>query len=339
MNDASAGLRFAGSRALLYSDIAVDMLRQQLVHQVGEDLARSIVAQAGRKAGWSDAQLLLQERSFANLEAMVEAQYQLLSASGFGQFEVLSLAIDLSAREAYVRARCLGSPEAQSHSRLFGDVKVPACWHLVGYSTGWIASMTGLPLLTVESRCAAQGAEHCEFETLPYDDFVGPEAAFWKRAFESTSTSIAQELADKLATIEEQIATIRAQRSTLAQLSAPILQVTRELLVLPMIGAIDDARARIVSDKLLTAVTRRAARGVILDVTGVESLDTAGARSLLAMARAARLLGASVVVTGIASEVAQVLVTQEIDLAGLETRSSLRDGIRYLESRLGARRR
>ena len=57
------------------------------------------------------------------------------------------------------------------------------------------------------------------------------------------------------------------------------------------------------------------------------------------MARAARLLGASVVVTGIASEVAQVLVTQEIDLAGLETRSSLRDGIRYLESRLGARRR
>ena len=46
-----------------------------------------------------------------------------------------------------------------------------------------------------------------------------------------------------------------------------------------------------------------------------------------------------VVVTGIASEVAQVLVTQEIDLAGLETRSSLRDGIRYLESRLGARRR
>jgi anti-anti-sigma factor len=322
-------LFLAGSRALAYSHVAVDMLRKQLIHQVGEDLARAIVAQAGRQGGFNDAQVQLQERQFDGLHAMLEMQYQLLTASGFGKFEVLALEVDRPSGEAYVRVRCTGSPEAESHRRLFGASTLPACWHLVGYSTGWISAMTNMRLLTIESRCTAKGDPHCEMESLPYADFVGPEAAFWKRAFESSSTSLAQELEEKLATIQRQIETITAQRSTIAELSTPILQVASDLIVLPVIGNVDGTRARIIRERLLPQVNHRDVRGVILDVTGVETMDADTAAHLVRVARSVKLLGAEIVVTGISAVIADVLVSQGIDLQDVVTQRTLQDGIFY----------
>ena len=323
------GLHLEGTRALLYSHVAVDMLRKQLIHQVGEDLARSIVAQAGRHAGFNDAQLLLQERHFARVEDMLEMQYRFLTASGFGGFNVLELALDPPTRQAYVRVTCAASPEADSHRRLFGSATAPACWHLVGYSTGWTSAMTGLPLLTVESRCMARGDDHCELETMPYDDFVGPEASFWKRAFESTGKSLAQELTNKLATIQQQVATIGEQRSAIAELSAPILQVAENLLVVPIVGNINSVGARAITERLLPEVARRATRGVIVDVTGVEVMDGETAGHLLGMARAVMLLGARIIVTGISPAVAQTLVSEDVGFTSLVTRQTLQDGIRH----------
>jgi anti-anti-sigma factor len=260
-------------------------------------------------------------------------QYHLLAKSGFGTFEVLAADADRRAGEAYVRVRCTGSPEAESQRRLFGPSTLPACWHLVGYSTGWLSAMTNMRLLTIESRCTAKGDAHCELESLPYDDFVGPEAAFWKRAFESSSTSLAQELEEKLATIERQLQTIDVQRSTIAELSTPILQVASDVIVLPIIGSIDAARAKAIREKLLFEVGNRSVRGVILDVTGVETMDEGTAAHLVRVARAVTLLGSEIVVTGISAIVADVLVSQGIDLAGMSTHRALMDGIRYFGER------
>jgi rsbT co-antagonist protein RsbR len=328
-NDARGPL-LGASRALLYSHVSVDMLRKQLVHQLGEDLSRAIVAQAGRHGGFHDAQVMLQERSFDRVEDMLEMQYRFLTASGFGRFEMVALSVERSAKEVYVRVRCSGSPEAESHHRLFGTSSVPSCWHLVGYSTGWASAVTGLQLLSVESRCVAKGDDYCEVETLPYSDFVGPEASFWKRAFESTSTSMAEELRDKLATIERQLATIQQQRDVIASLSSPVLQVADDLIVVPVIGAIDASRARAMTERLLREVSARAARGVIVDVTGVEDLDGDTAAHLLSMEAAVRMLGAEIVVTGIAPAVAQVLAAHGGGLMELATRLTLQDGIRLL---------
>ncbi|MFT3765162.1 MAG: XylR N-terminal domain-containing protein [Minicystis sp.] len=327
------GLFLAGSRALAYSHVAVDMMRKQLVHQLGEDLARAIVAQAGRQGGFNDAQIQLQERQFDDLRAMLEMQYRLLDASGFGKFEVLTLEVDRQSGEAYVRVRCTGSPEAESHRRLFGASALPACWHLVGYSTGWLSAMTNMRLLTIESRCTAKGDPYCELESLPYDDFIGPEASFWKRAFESSSTSLAQELEEKLATIQRQMETIHAQRSTIAELSTPILKVAGDLIVLPVIGDVDNARARIIRERLLARVDRDDVRGVILDVTGVEMMDSNTAAHLVRMASAVRLLGAEIVITGISAVIADVLVSQGIELSDMVTLRTLQEGILYFSRR------
>jgi rsbT co-antagonist protein RsbR len=319
-----------GSRALLYSHVAVEMLRKQLFHQVGEELARAILAQAAHHGGWNDAQLLMQEQPFDNLESMLHAQYEHLSRSGFGTFELHEVALNKAQREVYMRVTCKGSPEAESHRRLFGLGTQPACYHLVGYSSGWASAVLGMQILTVETRCAAKGDPRCEFETLPYEDFFVPEALFWKRAFESTSVSLAQELKEKLTTIESQLSIIERQRLALAVLSAPILQLTDGVLTLPIIGAVDGDRAMLMTERLLDAIVRYRAFGVIIDVTGVESLEARTAQNLSRMAQAARLLGAKVVLTGIAPSVAQVLVAQDIRLADVRTCRTLKDGIHVL---------
>ncbi|NVB41047.1 XylR N-terminal domain-containing protein [Pseudenhygromyxa sp. WMMC2535] len=333
------GLRFAGSRAVLHSHVTADMLRRQLIQQVGEPLARAIVAQAGRQAGFHDAQLLSQELAFASPRAAVEAQLEVLAASGYGRFELQALELEAKGHDAehtYMHVRCFGSPEAESQLRLFGRAKLPACWHLVGYSTGWITAVTGEQLLTIESRCVARGDDHCEFETLPYADFVGPEARFWKRVFEDTSTSLTQVLSDQLA---EERALVREQEQAIERLTAPLLQVADGILVVPIIGTLDDGRMRSITEKLLQAIAAQATRGVILDVTGMmEESDSRcgqveGIRHLMSMARSTRLLGAELVMTGISRALARALVDHQIDIVGLRTCQTLQDGIRHLQAR------
>lgn len=328
------GLSFAGGRVMLYSHVAVEMLRRQLFHQLGDDLARAILAQAGREAGFNDAQLLLQAHSFDTTVSMLDAQYALLARSGFGRFEVLDLAVDAEAHEVYARVRCHASPEAESHRRLFGAAAQPACCHLVGYSTGWSSAVLGWPVLTIEIHCVAKGDAYCEFETLPDADFVGPEAAFWRQAFENTSGSLARQLNEKLATIEKQMATITAQAEDIDRLSTPILQVRDDILVLPVIGTVTATRVSTMSETLLAAIVRYRASGVIVDVTGVANLDGASASQLMSMVRAVRLLGSTPVVSGISPKMSQLLVADGVDFAGMATERSLQDALRLLEGRL-----
>jgi rsbT co-antagonist protein RsbR len=322
------GLFLAGSRALAYSHVAVDMLRKQLLHQVGEDLARAIVAQAGRQAGFNDAQLQLQERQFDGIRAMTEMQYHLLAKSGFGRFEVMQLEVARESGEAYVRVRCTGSAEAESHRRLFGASTLPTCWHLTGYSTGWLSAMTNMRLLTIESRCTAKGDAHCEMESLTYDDFVGPEAAFWKRAFESSGTSLAQELEDKLATIQRQMAMITAQQSTIQELSTPILEVWDDVLVMPVIGMLDSSRVADMVQRLLAEVASSQASFVIVDLTGVEVVDTKTADHVMRLMRKVEIIGARCVLTGIRSAVSQTLVDIGVDFGRVTTLRNLKHGLR-----------
>jgi rsbT co-antagonist protein RsbR len=101
------------------------------------------------------------------------------------------------------------------------------------------------------------------------------------------------------------------------------------VVVMPLIGALDSARAQQVIETLLEGVAARRARVAILDITGVAVVDSQVANGLLRAAQAVRLLGASVVLTGIKPEVAQTLVNLGADLRGIVTRGSLQSGIAF----------
>lgn len=123
--------------------------------------------------------------------------------------------------------------------------------------------------------------------------------------------------------------TITEQRTAIAALSAPTLQVARGVIVVPLVGEIDSARAQTIGEKLREDVGRLKATGVILDITGVETLDSPTCIHLVGLARAVTLLGARIVMTGISPAIAMTLTAEGIELTGLETRHSLRDGLRY----------
>jgi rsbT co-antagonist protein RsbR len=130
--------------------------------------------------------------------------------------------------------------------------------------------------------------------------------------------------------------TILAQTAMLRELSTPVIPVNDEVLVMPLVGAIDTRRAQQVLETLLESIAGSRARVALLDITGVPVVDTQVANALVRAAQAVKLLGAQIVLTGIRPEVAQTLVGLGIDLSGIVTRSTLQSGIAYaLEEHAG----
>jgi rsbT co-antagonist protein RsbR len=121
--------------------------------------------------------------------------------------------------------------------------------------------------------------------------------------------------------------TIRQQADAIRELSTPILELRDGLLLLPIVGVVDSHRAAQMTEQLLAAIREYRAKALVVDITGVPAVDTMVANHLVQATEAARLLGATSVVTGISAEVAQTMVKIGIDLSGLRTVGSLREGI------------
>ncbi|WP_170319544.1 PAS domain-containing protein [Polyangium spumosum] len=120
---------------------------------------------------------------------------------------------------------------------------------------------------------------------------------------------------------------LRAKEATLLELSTPLIPVSDEVMVMPLVGALDPARAERAISVLLDGMARSGARVAILDITGVPRVDAEVADALVRAARSVVLLGAEPMLTGIRPEVAQTLVSLGIDLSGISTHSTLQTGV------------
>ncbi|NJN66880.1 MAG: PAS domain S-box protein [Chloroflexaceae bacterium] len=127
--------------------------------------------------------------------------------------------------------------------------------------------------------------------------------------------------------LQQQI--IEAQRSALRELSTPLIPLSDRVVLMPLIGSVDTARAQQVMETLLEGIAMYQADTAILDITGVSVVDTQVANALIQTAQAVRLLGAQVVLTGIGPIMAQTLVHLGADLSSIVTRGSLQNGIAY----------
>ena len=122
---------------------------------------------------------------------------------------------------------------------------------------------------------------------------------------------------------------IEAQQLAIRELSTPLLPISDTTVIMPLIGSIDSARAQQIMEALLEGVAAHKASIALLDITGVQVIDTQVAHALIQAAQAAQLLGAQVVLTGIQPQIAQTLVHLAVDLRGIVTRSTLQAGIAY----------
>jgi rsbT co-antagonist protein RsbR len=134
---------------------------------------------------------------------------------------------------------------------------------------------------------------------------------------------------------KEQI--IAQQQAAIRELSMPVLQVRDHLLVIPLVGMLDTSRARQLIESLLQAIRDRRARAVVIDVTGVPVVDTSVANHLVQAVDAARLMGATVAISGISPEMAQTLVTLGARLPEASTLVDLQEAIEEMTRMLLAR--
>lgn len=143
-------------------------------------------------------------------------------------------------------------------------------------------------------------------------------------------------LNETIADIETQIETIRRQQETAAamehllrQLQTPILQLWDDVLALPVIGMVDSRRSAEMMETLLAEIVNNRCKYVILDITGVEIVDTRTADHFVKVMKSAELLGTRCVMTGIRPAVAQTLVELGVDLTSINTLRNLQEGLRF----------
>jgi rsbT co-antagonist protein RsbR len=137
--------------------------------------------------------------------------------------------------------------------------------------------------------------------------------------------------------VEERERVIHEQQEALRELSTPVLQLRDRLLILPIIGALDSARARQLTEQLLAAIRDKRATVVVIDITGVATIDRAVANHLVQTVEASRLMGARTILTGLSSEIAQTLVDLGVDLSMMETVGDLQGGLEEAERLAGYR--
>ena len=135
--------------------------------------------------------------------------------------------------------------------------------------------------------------------------------------------------------VQERERVIRQQQEAIRELSTPVLQVRERLVILPIIGALDSQRARQLTQQLLRSIRTNRAKVVVIDITGVPEIDSTVANHLVQTVEASRLMGASVIITGLSADIALTLVTIGVDLSKMNAVGDLQGGIEVAERLLG----
>jgi rsbT co-antagonist protein RsbR len=129
--------------------------------------------------------------------------------------------------------------------------------------------------------------------------------------------------------LQQKLVTIERQQAAIQELSAPIIDVWDRVLTIPLTGLFDSTRAQELTERLLARIGQASVAWVILDLTGIESVDTSIASHLINLASAVRLMGAECLLTGIGPSVAQTFVSLGVEMEGLRPMPNLREGLKY----------
>ena len=282
--------------------------------------------------------------SFSTFEEGFASLSVVAAAAGWGIWEIVSLD-----REAEVgRFRCRNGWESVYQRAL------SVCWGsgmMGGKFSGLCARLFGKNCWAQQVSFQARGDAADEFVVRPSDRTIEGDLERLLAADAATRADLAVALERLRLEVDERRVTeealrrtekenaylIEQQQKTITALSTPIIQVWEGILTLPIVGQVSGARATTIMQALLSEIVQRGAHHAILDLTGVDTLDAETADHLLRIVRAAELLGARAIVTGIRPKVAQTIVELGVDLAGLTTVADLEEGLKTALRSVGVR--
>lgn len=140
---------------------------------------------------------------------------------------------------------------------------------------------------------------------------------------------------ERTAELTKQTEIVQRQAQEILEISTPVMQVWESVLVAPLIGTLDSQRTQRFMERLLERIVETNSPVVLVDITGVPTIDTQTAQHLIDTVSAVRLMGAQVIFTGVRPAIAQILVHLGIDLSGIITRPSLAGGLKVAMDTMG----
>ncbi len=186
-------LKIGNERVLLFSQHAFHTLRNLMYDQLGDRMARSIMAKFGYQNGAGDYRTLTNLFHFEDENERLAAGPIMHSWSGIVKVEPILMEMDRKSGHFHFKGIWKNSYEADIHIKQFGFSDKPVCHTLCGYGSGWCSEFFGIPLLEIETKCMACGDEHCEWEIKPFHAW-GDEAKEWKEGLSTNRKSIFRKL-------------------------------------------------------------------------------------------------------------------------------------------------
>ena len=150
-------------------------------------------------------------------------------------------------------------------------------------------------------------------------------------ALEKQTKQMKEELGKQAKKMEEALAKqakeLQERDKAVGKLAAPLVDVWGGIVVVPLSGALDPDRVKRLTESLLEHIAQVRADIIVMDISGIATIDAETAGQVLRAVEAVRLVGSDVIITGIGPEVATTLVDLEVDLSGIITRSTLPEGL------------
>ena len=140
---------------------------------------------------------------------------------------------------------------------------------------------------------------------------------------------------ERTAEVAQKSEILQRQAQEILEISTPVLQIWKGVVVAPLIGTLDSQRTQKFMERLLARIVETNSPVALIDITGVPTIDTQTAQHLINTISAVRLLGAQVVLTGVRPAIAQTLVHLGVDMSEVTARSSLASGLIVAMNSLG----
>ncbi|AUX27271.1 protein kinase [Sorangium cellulosum] len=332
------------------SEIVLERLLESLMTIVLENVGAQsgVLALARGDALFVEAEGAMQPKQIRALQGTpVDTSAQVpLSVMSYVQRTRKSVLLDDAAQEA----RFSGDPYIQERktrslmcSPIVRQGRLVGVLYLENNLSAGVFTQSRLELLSLLSTQIAISIENAKlYEGLEQEVAARTEQLrVSNEQLREVNDRLQVELAERVRLQEERVRMqediIQAQRARLFELSTPFIPITDDVMVMPIVGTIDDMRAEQMLETAMHGIASSSARVVIIDVTGVKSVDTSVAGSLMSLAKAVGLLGSKAILTGLRPAVAQSLVALGVDLGAIETRANLKAGIAYAMRRTAAR--
>lgn len=329
-DQANGLLRISGGPSLaLWIESSLAGLMQGMQHMVGTERFNVAMQGGGRDSVAGDWSFISQSDTF---EEGLEQLGKLANTCGWGRWDLLSL--DRATKVA--RFRVTNGWEALYQRSLGVD------WGssmMAGKFAGLCSKLFATNCWAKQTQFQARGEPCDEFEVRPSTVTIEQQLDELLASDKATQADLAVAMRRLQLEVEERqraeheatdrLAVIDAQRRDIENLTTPIMQIWDRVLTLPILGSMSTRQAELMTDRLLAQIQRTQARFAILDITGVEVIDTSTANQLIQVTRTVKLLGARCIITGIRPAVAQTMVALQSDFGGVVTLATLRDGLEY----------